>query len=188
MYISCYQTMKIVIFIVIFCLFLLTLVIALYKRQDKHSKNDNKSKNNKSYPKSNKNFEKFKNLENLPEKCVRTPYSKEYAEKILRSLTSDINKVHPIGEYHLSFHPLECCTLEDSATEDKKKVFICVKDKKGRYYSYNKLLQVALHELSHAISKTVDPGHKSVEFLTNYNHLMNKASEMGIIDLTKLKV
>jgi len=128
--------------------------------------------------------EKFKDLE----KCVRTPYTKEYAEKILNSLKNDINKVHPIGDYHLSFHPLECCTLEDSATEDKKKVFICVKDKNGKYFSYNKLLQVALHEFAHAQSKIVDPNHKSTEFLTNYNNLMNKASKMGIIDLTKLKV
>lgn len=130
-------------------------------------------------------IEKFKNLDE-PSKCIRTPYSKEYANKILNSLTTDINKVHPIGEYHLSFHPLECCTLEDSATEDKKKVFICVKDKKGKYYSYNKLLQVALHELAHAQSKTIDPNHTSTEFLTNYNNLMSKASKMGIIDLSKL--
>ena len=139
--------------------------------------------------KKNKNFppiEKFKNLDE-PSKCIRTPYSKEYAEKILNSLKNDINKVHPIAEYHLSFHPLECCTLEDSATEDKKKVFICVKDKHGRYYNYNKLLQVILHELAHAQSKSVDPNHTSAEFLSNYNHLMNKASAMGIIDLSKLK-
>ena len=97
------------------------------------------SKKSKKSKKINKNLEKFKNLD----KCERTPYSKQYAEKILKSLTDDINKVHPIGEYHLSFHPLECCTLEDSATEDKKKVYICVKDKNGKYYSYNKLLQVA---------------------------------------------
>lgn len=130
-------------------------------------------------------IEKFKNLDE-PSKCIRTPYSKAYAKKILDSLENDINKVHPIGEYHLSFHPLECCTLEDSATEDKHKVFICVKDKSGKYYSYNKLLQVALHELAHAQSKSVDPNHTSTEFLTNYNNLMNKASKMGIIDLSKL--
>lgn len=132
-------------------------------------------------------IEKFKNLDE-PSKCIKTPYSKEYAKKILESLETDINKVHPIDEYHLSFHPLECCTLEDSATEDKKKVFICVKDKNGNYYNYNKLLQVALHELAHAQSKAVDPNHTSKEFLTNYNNLMSKASKMGIIDLSKLNI
>ena len=128
--------------------------------------------------------EKFKDLE----KCVRSPYSKEYAEKILNSLKNDVNKVVPIGEYHLSFHPLECCTLEDSSTEDKKRVSICVKNKNGKYFSYNKLLQVLLHEIAHVQSKQIDPNHKTTEFLTNYNNLMNKASKMGIIDLTKLKV
>src|SRR5271169_2515709 len=78
-------------------------------------------------------IEKFKNLDE-PSKCIKTPYSKEYAQKILNSLKNDINKVHPMDEYQLSFHPLECCTLEDSATFDKKKVFICVKGKNGKYY------------------------------------------------------
>lgn len=131
-----------------------------------------------------KKKEKFKDLE----KCVRSPYTREYAEKILNSLKEDVNKVVPIADYHLSFHPLECCTLEDSATEDKKRVSICVKDKNGKYFSYNKLLQVCLHELAHVQSKQIDVNHKTTEFLTNYNNLMNKASKMGIIDLTKLKV
>lgn len=130
-------------------------------------------------------IEKFKNLDE-PSKCIRTPYSKEYAQKILNSLKDDVNKVYPLNEFQLSFHPLECCTLEDSMTENKHKIFICVKDKQGKYYSYNKLLQVVLHELAHAKSKSVDPNHTSKEFLSNYNNLMNKASNMGIINLSKL--
>ena len=76
-------------------------------------------------------------------------------EKILNSTSkpTSIRFFQLTAEYHLSFHPLECCTLEDSATEDKKKVFICVKGKNGKYYNYNKLLQVALHELAHAQSE-----------------------------------
>lgn len=96
-----------------------------------------------------------------------------------------VSKILPIIE-KLKFFPLECCDLEDSLTEDKKKVFICVKNKKGKFYNYNKLMQVALHELAHAMSAKIDPKHTSKEFIGNYNFLLNRASGMGLIDVSRL--
>ncbi len=126
------------------------------------------------------------------ESCKRTPRSKEISDIILNKLTSDlmflygnIEKIRSIVE-NLKFYPLECCNLEDSMTEDKKKVFVCVKGKDGRFYNYNKLLQVAIHELAHAISKLNDPDHKTPEFNQNYKFLIQKAVNLNFIDLSKL--
>lgn len=120
--------------------------------------------------------------------CRRDKVSKEYAEKIVTNLHRDLEKIYPDINtiLKLTFGPLECCELEDSVTEDKKRVHICVKNKNGKYYNYNKLMQVAIHELAHVLSKTVDPEHKSPEFINNYGALMNKAQELGLIDVSKL--
>lgn len=118
--------------------------------------------------------------------CKRTRESKIYAESVIQRLHNDLVKIHPEIKTVLKFAPLECCDLEDSVTEDKKRVYICVKGKGGKYYNYNKLMQVAIHELAHVLSKTVDPEHKSDEFISNYKHLMDRAEHFGLIDSKRL--
>lgn len=130
-----------------------------------------------------KNKEGFKDSET----CKQNYDTKEFAKHIIESLKNDLQRIHPtIGEYTLKFYPLECCKLEDSETEDKKKVYICVKNKNGEYYNYNKLLQVAIHELAHAMSKSKDPDHTGGEFNSNYSNLMNKAQSLKLIDVSRL--
>jgi hypothetical protein len=69
-----------------------------------------------------------------------------------------------------------------SFTEDKRRVYLCLKDKDGNYYPYNMLIYVACHELAHAFSSTIDLSHTTEEFKNNYINLLNRATELGLYD------
>jgi hypothetical protein len=73
----------------------------------------------------------------------------------------------------------------ESFTEDKKYVFLCLKDKNGNYYDYNMLMYVSLHELAHAFSHSVDEEHTSDEFKNNFKILLDKAHKLYLYDPTK---
>ena len=68
----------------------------------------------------------------------------------------------------------------ESFTEDKKHIFICMKDDKGQYYPYNMLVYVALHELAHGISAIHDADHTTREFRDNFDMLLRKATSLGV--------
>lgn len=75
---------------------------------------------------------------------------------------------------------------DQSFTEDKKYVYLCLKDKNtGQYYDDNMLMYVCLHELAHAISKTVDEQHTGDEFNNNFKMLLKKAEQLGFYDSKK---
>jgi hypothetical protein len=73
----------------------------------------------------------------------------------------------------------------ESFTEDKTMVYLCLKDTHGKYYDMNMLMYVALHELAHAVSHTVDTEHKGDEFRNNFNDLLKKAEMKGYYDPKK---
>ena len=72
-----------------------------------------------------------------------------------------------------------------SFTEDKLRVYLCLYDEKGNYYDDNMLMYVALHELAHAISRSVDPDHKTDEFKQNFQMLLDRAANLGVYDKSK---
>jgi hypothetical protein len=67
----------------------------------------------------------------------------------------------------------------DSAyTENKSVITLCLQDPDtGIYYDINTIMYVALHELSHMISKS--HGHND-EFKKNFSDILKKASRIGI--------
>lgn len=69
---------------------------------------------------------------------------------------------------------------DESYTEDKHKIYLCLKDENGKYYDYNMLLYVAIHECSHALTKVVDVKHITPEFRNMFEHLLRKATQMKI--------
>ena len=74
----------------------------------------------------------------------------------------------------------------ESLTEDKRDIYLCLHDPDtGKYYDYNMLVYVSLHELAHALSPTVDENHTSLEFNNQFNQLQNRARELGIFDPSK---
>jgi hypothetical protein len=69
-----------------------------------------------------------------------------------------------------------------SFTEDKTRTYLCLRDENGQYYDDNMLMYVALHELAHAISESVDPNHETDEFKNNFKMLLTKAADIGVYD------
>lgn len=69
----------------------------------------------------------------------------------------------------------------DSAyTENKSVITLCLKDPEtGGYYDMNTIMYVALHELSHMVSKT--HGHNQ-EFRENFSTILRQAASKGIYD------
>lgn len=101
-----------------------------------------------------------------------------YKDPLIDKLREDLLKVDPrVAE--LTFQ-----AANESFTEDKKHVYLCLKDKMGKYYDYNMLMYVCLHELAHAFSKSVDENHTSDEFKNNFKVLLKRAEELRLYDPT----
>jgi hypothetical protein len=93
-------------------------------------------------------------------------------------LKNDLSKLYP-NISDLDMNGLVSCIPEDSYTENKRHVSICLRNTKGQFYPYEKLLKIGIHELAHVMSKGFDPEHKTPEFINNYASLMAKARELG---------
>lgn len=92
----------------------------------------------------------------------------------LEKMRQDLTRVDPRAS-KLQFFP-----SNSSYTEDKQKIFICMKDEQGNYYPYNTLLGVGLHELAHALTNVIDKEHKTPEFNNMHNYLRQRATDLGI--------
>ena len=68
---------------------------------------------------------------------------------------------------------------EKSYTINKEKVYICLKDPKGEYYSDNTLYYVMAHEISHAICDEIGHTHK---FHAIFQELLDLMQQDGIYD------
>ena len=99
-----------------------------------------------------------------------------YHDPLIDKIKSDLLKVDPRVE-ELSFH-----ASNESFTEDKRFVYLCLKDKNDKYYDYNMIMYVSLHELAHAFSDSIDTDHTGKEFKDNFRNLLNKAQTLGLYD------
>ena len=86
---------------------------------------------------------------------------------------------YQLAELHPAFQNVEIFVGDKSYTVNKQKVFICLKDEHGRYYSRNMLCYVILHEYAHMLNKT--EGHKG-EFPAIFNALLDEAARRGLYD------
>ena len=66
-----------------------------------------------------------------------------------------------------------------SYTINKKKIYMCLKDKEGNYYDDNTLIYVLLHEYSHTLC--TDIGHTE-QFDKIFKEVLQKAIHYGIYD------
>ena len=99
-----------------------------------------------------------------------------YHDPLIDKIKQDLLKVDPRVE-ELSFH-----ASNESFTEDNRFVYLCLKDKDDKYYDYNMIMYVSLHELAHAFSDSVDTDHTGKEFKDNFRNLLNKAQSLGLYD------
>jgi hypothetical protein len=68
---------------------------------------------------------------------------------------------------------------EKSYTINKEKVYICLKDEKGEYYSLNMLIYVLAHEFAHVLCTSI--GHTE-EFQDIFGDLLVELEDEGIYD------
>lgn len=98
-------------------------------------------------------------------------------DPVLEKLRLDLIKVEP-RVINLNFF-----SHDESFTEDKQRVFICLKDPiTNEYYDNNTILSVGLHEIAHAFSSVIDKEHVTPEFNNLHNHYRQKAAELKLFD------
>lgn len=103
-------------------------------------------------------------------------------EPMIERLRNDMVKLEPMAE-NLQFY-----SSDESYTEDKQRIFLCLKDSDGNYYPYNQLLEVAIHELAHAMCTVVDVNHNSQEWNDLFKELLQKAVTIGMYNPAEPKV
>jgi hypothetical protein len=82
-----------------------------------------------------------------------------------------------LAELHPRFKHVELYVGDKSYTINKRKVFICLKDERGRYYSRNMLCYVILHEYAHMICTEL--GHTD-KFRKVFDDLLQRATARGL--------
>lgn len=89
--------------------------------------------------------------------------------------------VNDVAKYFPFVTTLKFYTGESSYTLNKKRIYICVKDENGNYYTKEQLTVVVLHELAHAMNDEIGHGEK---FQRIFESLLGKATNVGLIDST----
>ncbi len=100
-------------------------------------------------------------------------------DPMIDKIKADLYIIEPSSSH------FEYFASNESYTEDKQKIYLCLKDEKDNYYDYNMLIYVSLHELAHALSKVVDTKHETLEFHNTFNILLNRAKDKGIYDSSR---
>jgi len=94
----------------------------------------------------------------------------------------DDPKLQQLKEMLTPLHPvvkdLKLYKGKKSYTINKEKIYLCLKDQDGNYYSNNMLIYVLLHELAHLLNKE-DIGHTE-KFHEIFEGLIEKAHNLGI--------
>jgi hypothetical protein len=99
-----------------------------------------------------------------------------YDDPVTREIHQKLMKLDPRAQ------KLSIRGSSQSFTEDKERMYLCLKNEKGEYYDQNFLMYVAIHELAHVISQQVDPNHTTDEFKNNFKMLLAKAADMKLYD------
>jgi len=109
-------------------------------------------------------------------------YLKVYDDPLLQRIYLDLKKVYP----DIDSKNIKLYGANNTLTENKKKIFLCLKKKNGDYYDYNTLLYLAIHELAHVINNEYDTGHNHGEKFNELNDiLLTRAYDKGLLDKNK---
>lgn len=87
---------------------------------------------------------------------------------------------HILDPLHPDIKNLRLYKGDKSYTINKQKIYLCLRDKNGDYYSTNMLIYVLIHEFAHYLNKD-DIGHTE-KFHEIFEQLLDKAHELGIYD------
>lgn len=94
-------------------------------------------------------------------------------DPVLEDLRDKLSVLHP------RFRSIVLYEGNRSYTINKKKVYICLKDRNGEYYDRNMLVYVICHEYAHILNKEIGHG---TEFQEIFAQLLQKASALGLYD------
>jgi len=88
---------------------------------------------------------------------------------------------HRLEQVHEKAQTIDLSVDKKSYTINKQKIYLCLKDKHGKYYDMNMMMYVALHELAHCLCD--DIGH-TAKFHDIFETLLDKAHTMKLYDKT----
>jgi len=101
---------------------------------------------------------------------------KEYFDSLdpmLSTIQTTLLPLHPVVK-EVQFYE-----GNKSYTINKKKIYLCLKDKNNQYYELNMLLYVSIHELAHVLCDEI--GH-TPKFDRIFHDLLQKAVALNIYD------
>lgn len=104
---------------------------------------------------------------------------KVYYDPMIQHLSKDIELIYP----DITKHNIIILGANDTFTENKKKIFICLRNKQGEYYDYNTLLYITIHELAHVLTSSYD--NHGEQFTETFSKLLFRAKELKLYDPTK---
>jgi len=107
---------------------------------------------------------------------------KIYDDPMLNKIYNDLKLVYP----DLDSKNIRLYGANDTLTENKRVIYLCLKRKNNEYYDYNTLLYLAIHELAHVINNEYDTGHNHGDKFNQINEdLLEKAYSKGLLDKNK---
>lgn len=104
---------------------------------------------------------------------------KIYDDPMLLKIYDDLKKIYPeIESKHITIYG-----ANNTLTENKKKIFLCIRKKNKEYYDYNTILYIAIHELAHVINEEYDINDNHGKKFNDINaQLLEKAYTLNLID------
>ena len=98
-------------------------------------------------------------------------------DPLIEKIKSDVSRLDE------RISQIEFYSSNESYTDNKDKIFLCLKDEEtGKYYDYNTLMYVAIHECAHALTDVIDLEHKTPEYRNMFKYLLDKSTSIGIYD------
>jgi len=105
-----------------------------------------------------------------------------YDDPMLTRIYNDLKQIVPdIDKLDIRLYG-----ANDTLTENKKNIYLCLKNRNGTYYDYNTLLYIAIHELAHVLNDEYDTTNNHGDKFNEINNLLLKRAEsLNLIDVNK---
>lgn len=98
-------------------------------------------------------------------------YYKNQRNPLIQKIKNDLKHLSPVA------NNLTIYEGDQSYTYNKRRIYLCLYDSKGKQYPYDSLIYVAIHELSHVLCE--ETGH-TTKFWEINDNLLQEAKSKGI--------
>lgn len=101
-----------------------------------------------------------------------------YEDPLISKIYKDLKLLYPqLDEKNITIHG-----ANDTLTEDKKTMYLCLRKKNGEYYDYPSILYIAIHELAHVLNDEYDTHSEHGHKFNNLNKiLLKRAHDIGLL-------